>query len=1022
MRVTRIWQQRVKNGFRPLALTFTFEFCYTEAGLLRSWSMVQTLEPTPYAPVSYPNLNPDATLVIDYQYPNLFVVRGAIWLVPISSQVGAYTEQISYGFDTDPLHRFEGVMFEVPGTLANGPVEPPVKPPIHPPICPPIHPIDPMHPSDSSPVADILPASGRDGELFPYVYMRIWPEPEPDQVAKNFVQYPFPTDASPSGSFLRELVVLRNSGQAGARAAMRALAVAYIEGKTGADAPYVPDLAEFASHLHHGAILRQLRPTVQYPAISSVATGAVEDTAADSARDTADEPIASPADDAAARVHEQIGMDPDTMAAYVASSARETMLVRIWQSWFALVIELGYATDHRDALARVLVLEHLMTWLVAHQSTVTPADLAQLLDATMVLPESVFPLPTVQGTVPPNSPPLPVTSETITPYAIGDLQLVKQTLRGYRLGELAYVENVQAGERRETSRKKRNRAVETTTSWRSNDDISASTGQNTLASLTREALESCATSSSETTYDNFTSNYGPPTAVTLNGSFTTTETPGLQKRDVTRFARDVLDRAVERHASRVLESREFCALREAEESVSSIIDNSSSTHHRCAVYRWLDEVYSAYVVNYGNRLILEFLIENPAGRFINAVSSPESSASLAPVPPASLGIESYRDITPERLPRLLALYPDERAALPPAGQIISLTTYSGGEHTVNLPAGQRAVSARLGWALSPAQTSMQIQGVIGSASFNFTADEAGVRTFPLSARPPGNVVAPDAPEVDSISVLIEASLPPRSPPEEPTAPVFSVAIETCPSARAVERWQLDTYRAIVHSYQAQVRAHAAATAPDLDASQDVNARASNRAVERYTLKYDSFELLFERLEVLTGIGDQPSQGRPPNQLVLGRPRYLRFFETAFEWDEMSYSFFGAERDRPIVAALSARTAHDPRFRRFLDASFASVLVPVAPEHALAVLQFLAEGVIWDGPPRWIATSEGDIPLVIDLKAAVSGPPHRPPHTVRQSNSWPVVVPTDVAVLADAAVLSGLVLVDIDINTQENPTP
>jgi hypothetical protein len=68
---------------------------------------------------------------------------------------------------------------------------------------------------------------------------------------------------------------------------------------------------------------------------------------------------------------------------------------------------------------------------------------------------------------------------------------------------------------------------------------------------------------------------------------------------------------------------------------------------------------------------------------------------------------------------------------------------------------------------------------------------------------------------------------------------------------------------------------------------------------------------------------------------------VRFYEDAFEWEHMSYSFYPYHWARRATwRARAAVKAIDPRHQAFLEAGAAKVIVPVAPGYEDHVLAFL----------------------------------------------------------------------------------
>jgi len=777
------------------------------------------------------------------------------------------------------------------------------------------------------------------GDLFPYVYMRIWPDPPAELVALEFVAYPYPLNEPPTGEYLQQMVQLRASGEKDAREKMEQLSVDYIEGKS-----FVSDPKKLEG------------PVASYPAILRF--------------------VLHPGDESAeeiiAEVFRLLGLTPEETRVYLASAEYTTLIVRVWQSYFALVVELGYDVLLRDELVKLLVVDHLLRWLVdTRASAPTRQELDKLARASITLPKEIFPLPPTGGEVskPPDE------ESWIFPYAIGDLQMVRHKLVGYALGELAFVESVMPGERRKSVRRKASRLTQVSSRTVTDDDARSTQAQSRSNSLKSEVSSTIGDTIANTTYNNFQTSYGPPTTATLNGSWSIETKPvedGSAHRNVTRFAKDVLEKAKERIAHKVVEARTTTASRESEETTISILDNTAFEHGRHGIYRWLNEVFCAYVVNYGNRLMLEMMIPKPGAHFL--AESEELPRALPPVPPSALGIVSFMDVTPENFPELAARYPSGELRLPPAAQRTKSGPARSGELlTLTLPEGYVAEKATVGYVLPLEETSIEISGLVGQTKVQVHATETGTTTVDMQK------------EDGAVQVLLHTTGPLATPPVNLEPLQLTVEIESTPSEHAMDAWRFETFRAIQRAFAVEQRAYSQTPVTDGASDPTPRPRPSYRAIERREIKRGAIELLFERARARLG----------PGSLVVARPRYLQFFEKAFEWAEMSY---GLIMDAGKGAGAKAHGIGDNRFLDFLEAAYARALVPVEPREAMAVLYFLASGMIWNGRARFVAVHEADIPLTSELKKLPED--KEEPRVV--SEPWEVVVPTTISVLADGS--------------------
>jgi hypothetical protein len=199
---------------------------------------------------------------------------------------------------------------------------------------------------------------------------------------------------------------------------------------------------------------------------------------------------------------------------------------------------------------------------------------------------------------------------------IGDLKVVRQTLSGYELGEIAHVENVLIGE----VRTRRHRVVDTTeeeTIERIARDEERSfdtqtTERSELQTQMQEALSSNEQFNAGVTV---TASYGPYFSATANAGYAKSQSTSEASSASTRFARELTERAVRR----LRESTETQRRRLARQVVTELnrhdFDNTGGTDNVVGVYRWLNKRYCAQVFNYGRRVLLEVGVADPSASF-----------------------------------------------------------------------------------------------------------------------------------------------------------------------------------------------------------------------------------------------------------------------------------------------------------------------------------------------------------------------------------------------------------------------
>lgn len=109
-----------------------------------------------------------------------------------------------------------------------------------------------------------------------------------------------------------------------------------------------------------------------------------------------------------------------------------------------------------------------------------------------------------------------------------------------------------------------------------------------------------------------TGSYGPVVA-TATGDFAYSTSKQESQKNSSNFAREVVDRSVTKVQTKTKTERTTKTLNEVEEINKHSLNNGQpSTANVTGIYRWVDKRYRAQVYNYGVRLLLEFVVPEPA--------------------------------------------------------------------------------------------------------------------------------------------------------------------------------------------------------------------------------------------------------------------------------------------------------------------------------------------------------------------------------------------------------------------------
>jgi hypothetical protein len=232
------------------------------------------------------------------------------------------------------------------------------------------------------------------------------------------------------------------------------------------------------------------------------------------------------------------------------------------------------------------------------------------------------------------------------------------------------------------------------------------------------------------------------------------------------------------------------------------------------------------------------------------------------------------------------------------------------------------------------------------------------------------------------------------------------------TAEELDRWRLATYKKIRMAYDDAITKYEQAVAA-LQAAAEARAAAESRrpygAPPAENLRTINTELKKHCITIITqqwyDAFDAIRGGTPPYfdfEDAIAEGAYIRFFEQAFEWDQMQYVFypyFWGRKDKWVSRFVKQDI--DPTFIDFLRAGSARVVVPVRPGFEKAVTHFIETGKIWGG--------EGEPPLIhnplyVSIIDEIRERTGAPKGEVPVGEPWDVRVPTALVLLRDGGTL------------------
>ena len=269
---------------------------------------------------------------------------------------------------------------------------------------------------------------------------------------------------------------------------------------------------------------------------------------------------------------------------------------------------------------------------------------------------------------------VPLDVGPMKPALVGDLVIVEQNLLRYELGELADSQSIMRGERRERSTRRLSRTSQSTTTEKlQEEEQSSSTSVDERFSLTSQAQQTASENFGIQASLGVSAKYGPVQVnASVNASYDTSKSSSDSQSQ--EYAKTVTEEASKRVKSSIKQSSSITILNETQENVLQGFNNQGGSTHVNGLYRWINRVEQAQLVNYGRRMMLSLDVHQPAAFYRALLSQDEaaqtedlvepiapwrlSKVGVEPLPDTDIvgGIRSFEDIREHNYALLAAQY------------------------------------------------------------------------------------------------------------------------------------------------------------------------------------------------------------------------------------------------------------------------------------------------------------------------------------------------------------------------------
>jgi hypothetical protein len=575
---------------------------------------------------------------------------------------------------------------------------------------------------------------------------------------------------------------------------------------------------------------------------------------------------------------------------------------------------------------------------------------------------------------------------------IGDLQVVRQQLIGYEAGEVSHIENVLEGEllRRSTTREEVSELTitqETSTSQVEERDLQSTTRNELSTEAQKESSQQ---------------------TVSVKDQTTSVEYGKLVENSKSNYARSVTDRAVNTLTQMVKLQR---VQRErktfTQEAVHEVDNRQPGAKKIRGIYQWVDKKYKARILNYGTRLLYDVVVPEPAAFLIESLKKavqPESFQLTKPVEPqispSFLGPGTYQNYAtrygvtgsvtppPDEFVETIA-HPDNKRLAP--GVSATVAAYN-----ISIPDGFAAVSGYIQFIDSELTANLPtpnfFEFFIGEKQFfRFGyAPNATVSTLGTSFLMNG--------ETGDVPVTFRTF-----PPVVEFA--YAIGINCKRTDKAYERWQLKTHATIMAGYQRQLAAYEDKLAQYRAVVRGQVAQAQNFAhdpsIEQEELKKAFIALLLSEQFSQAYRATPNPLAFPPNPTAVTKwGAMVAFFERAFEWENLMYTYYPYFWGRQTSwGELILIQDTNPQFEAFLKAGAARVVIPVRPGFEAALAHFQETGDIWMGKEMPDMFSDYYVSIIDEIKARNAAPGQEV-----LVEEWDVTLPTTLVMLKEDTTL------------------
>lgn len=562
--------------------------------------------------------------------------------------------------------------------------------------------------------------------------------------------------------------------------------------------------------------------------------------------------------------------------------------------------------------------------------------------------------------VPQGSPAVPLTRGFAKILGEGRLMRVEEEYKGCQVANLSAVVSIPPNSKKEYKNRYLTKVISTTESETSSDTADeTSTESREQNNMSSESEKIQKFDMSLQAGVSVSASYGPTVGVEVSSDFSTSVSNSETTNSASSYAKDVTSRAVKKIEQRIRALQRTERTTENESIHIEGFDNPNA-QPSVGIYQWINEVYEAKLVQYDARLQLEFMVPEP-GNLLLYASNPQNAMSGDLVKPEfnltvdEIDAGTYKDFVAQYRAADVTSPPPPSLVLTKAFTFLDaaendkLVNFAGKDDTIAIPEGYRADLVRAFITASRPQkdNANAVSVTICHDGYTFNDPRRNDESFTVSDRREQFVFDVKA-DYRNIPIAITGY--------QDRSFTLTVVVYCIRQHEALDKWKMETFTKLNQAYQKQLDDYNDKLALSRQRSFLTGSLGNNpdknRAIEKDELKRASISILTNQsFELFDSIND--STGDIPTidfNEVKPEGEYIRFFENAFEWTQMTYvlyPYFWGNPGKTWLRSLKIGL-DDPRHEEFLKSGCARVVVPVRPEFNAAILKYLENGDLWDG--------------------------------------------------------------------------